>query len=146
MKINDKAADFTLLNQNGEEVTLSNYLGTEVVLFFYPKNFSPGCTAQVCSYRDNSKEFDKLNVKVIGISKDKVESHKKFESKYNLSYDTLADTTGEVIEKYGVNGFILSNRTTFILDKDHIITEIFEKTDPKTDSDRVLEVLRKKRI
>lgn len=100
--VNDVAPNFTLKNQAGEVRTLSDYKGQYVVLYFYPKDDTPGCTIQACSYRDNMGEFTKRNIKVFGISKDDVKSHSKFLAKFNLNFELLADDNLEVVNLYDV--------------------------------------------
>ena len=149
LHINDKAPDFTLANQRGEKRTLSDYTGQTVVLYFYPKDDTPGCTIQACSYRDSMAEFEKRGIKVFGISKDDVKSHQKFESKYQLNFEILADDGHQALNAYGVwkeknmygKKVMGVARTTFIINKEGIITHIFEKVDPSTDTQLVLDAI-----
>ena len=149
LHVNDKAPDFTLVNQKGEKRTLSEYIGQTVVLYFYPKDDTPGCTIQACSYRDNMAEFEKRGIKVFGISKDDVKSHQKFESKYQLNFEILADDGHQALNAYGVwkeknmygKKVMGVARTTFIVNKEGIITHIFEKVDPNTDTQLVLDAI-----
>lgn len=149
LKVNDKAPLFTLSNQKGEKRSLSDYRGQTVVLYFYPKDDTPGCTIQACSYRDTMAEFEKRGIKVFGISKDDVKSHQKFESKYQLNFELLADDTHQALDAYGVwkeknmygKKVMGVARTTFIINKDGIITHIFEKVDPASDTQMVLNAI-----
>lgn len=149
LHVNDKAPDFTLANQKGEKRTLSEYKGQTVVLYFYPKDDTPGCTIQACSYRDSMAEFEKRGIKVFGISKDDVKSHQKFESKYQLNFEILADDGHQALNAYGVwkeknmygKKVMGVARTTFIINKEGIITHIFEKVDPSTDTQLVLDAI-----
>lgn len=145
-ELNTFASDFTCQNQQGESISLGQFRGQITVLYFYPKDFTPGCTAQACSYRDAMEDFNDRHVAVLGISEDSVNSHAKFMNKHQLNYQLLSDENHQVASAYGVYkeksifghlklGIV---RTTFILDKDHRIVAIFSKTDPKTDSVRVL--------
>lgn len=99
---NKKAPAFTLLDQNGKKYKLNDYKGNWLLIYFYPKDNTPGCTKEACMIRDNFPFFEKLDLKVIGISSDSVESHKKFAKKHNLPFTLLADEKKEVIKKYGV--------------------------------------------
>lgn len=106
MKINvgDKAPSFTAVDQNGEIVSLSNFIGSKVILYFYPKDNTPGCTAQACNLRDNYAVLSTKGIKVIGISIDKVKSHKNFEEKYKLPFTLIADEEKKIVNDYYVWG------------------------------------------
>jgi peroxiredoxin Q/BCP len=111
-----KAPDFTLLDQDGKPVSLSNFRGKWVVLFFYPKDFSLGCTAEVCSFRDNFSNFQKIDAILLGVNTDTVESHRDFVKKHQLPFSLLSDKDGEVSKNYGVLLFgKVSNRETFFI-------------------------------
>ena len=149
LNVRDKAPDFTLLDTNNNEVTLSSFLGKKVVLYFYPKDNTPGCTRQACAFAGLYKEFENKGVIVIGISKDSVASHVKFAQKYNLPFILLADTEKVAIEKYGVwqekklYGKVSMGvvRTTFIIDEQGYIQEIMPKVKPDTNAMEILEKL-----
>jgi peroxiredoxin Q/BCP len=100
--IGEQAPDFTLPDQNGEKHSLSDYLGKWVVIFFYPKDDTPGCTKEACNFRDNYAELQAINAEILGISTDPVESHKLFEEKYELPFTLLADANHDVVNSYGV--------------------------------------------
>ncbi len=142
----DKAPDFTLPNQNSENITLSNFLGSKVVLFFYPKDNTPGCTAEACDLNENHERFVKKGYKIIGISPDSVASHEKFAGKYKLSYDILADTEKVALSAYGVwvqkkmfgREYMGVARTTFIIDENGIIEKIYKKVNTKNHSEQIL--------
>lgn len=148
--INEIAPDFTLTNQNGEKRTLSDYRGQYVVLYFYPKDDTPGCTVQACSYRDSMKEFTDRNIKVFGISKDDAKSHSTFLAKFNLNFELLADDQKEVVTLYDVYkeknmyGNITMGvvRTTFVIDPQGKIVAIFDKVKPEEDVQQVLSVIK----
>jgi len=146
VKIGDKAPDFTLPNQDGALVSLSDYYRqNNVVLFFYPKDFSPGCTTQACIFRDHYEDFTDLGAEVIGISSDSVESHRKFLDEYLLPFTLLSDGNGEVRSLYGsTKGFgFLPGRYTFIIDREGILRHIFtSETNMKKHIDEALRVLR----
>lgn len=148
--INEFAPNFTLINQNGEKRTLSDYRGQYVVLYFYPKDDTPGCTVQACSYRDSMKEFTDRNIKVFGISKDDEKSHSKFLAKFNLNFELLADDQKEVVTLYDVYkeknmyGTITMGvvRTTFVIDPQGKIVAVFDKVKPEEDVQQVLSVIK----
>lgn len=146
---NTLAPAFHLSDQNGNSVSLADFAEQKIVLYFYPKDDTPGCTTQACSYRDQSDEFVKRNVKVIGISKDDLKSHQKFTSKYDLNFTLLSDPDTLVIQKYGVwkektlygKTYMGVARTTFIIDETGTIVKIFDNVDPKNDVQKVLDFL-----
>jgi peroxiredoxin Q/BCP len=128
LKIGDKAPDFSLLNQHGQQVTLSRYQHEKnVVVFFYPKDETPGCTAEACKFRDEYQAFTDLGAEVIGISGDGTESHKKFAENHRLPYNLLSDQGGKVRKAYGIPNtfFLIPGRVTFVIDKEGIIRHIF---------------------
>jgi thioredoxin-dependent peroxiredoxin len=126
--VGSKAPDFTLPSQSGEMVSLTVFLGERVViLYFYPKDDTPGCTKEACAFRDEHEEFGKLNAEVIGISSDSVESHKRFAEKHNLSFTLLSDEGGKVRRMYGVpNTFgIFPGRVTYVIDEAGVVRHVF---------------------
>ena len=149
LKTGDKAPNFTLADKSGKDVSLSDYLGKKVVLYFYPKDNTPGCTRQACAFAGLYQEFEKKGVQVIGISKDSVTSHQKFAEKYNLPFVLLSDPEKVAIEAYGVwqekkmcgkvsMGVV---RTTFIIDESGNIEKIMEKVKPDTNAQEILNEL-----
>ena len=120
LKIGDKAPVFKISNQNGELIDAGEFIGViPLVIYFYPKNFTPGCTAQACSFRDQYQDFVDAGAKVFGISSDSVKSHQRFRKKYNLPFDTLSDKNNNVRRKYGVKSNLLGllpGRETFVID------------------------------
>ena len=149
LSVGEKAPDFTLQDQNGKEVRLSDFPGKKVVLYFYPKDNTPGCTRQACAFAAAYEDFRRQDIAVIGISKDSVASHVKFTEKYNLPFVLLADPERKAIEPYGVwqekkmcgkvsMGVV---RTTFIIDENGIITHILPKVKPDTNAEEVLALL-----
>ncbi len=142
------APDFTVNDQNGNPVSLSDYKGKKVALYFYPKDDTPGCTAQACNLRDNFSDIQKKGVVVLGVSTDSDKSHKKFEEKYKLPFTLLADTDKEIVEKYGVWGekkfmgktFLGTNRTTFLINESGKIDHVIEKVDTKNHTEQIIEV------
>jgi len=139
LKIGDKAPEFNLPNQDGKIISLSSLLVNEVLIYFYPGDFTPGCTAQACDFRDHYSEYEQRRINVIGISMNSQESHKKFKEKYNLPFEVLSDELGEITEKYdslfrlklfGVDLLKFSKRNSFIINKKGNISKIFENVDP----------------
>jgi len=146
LKVGDKAPDFTLMDEQGRPVSLKDFLGKKpVILYFYPKDFSPGCTTEACRFRDDYKAYEEKGAAVIGVSLDTVESHTKFSEKYNLPFPILSDNKKEVAKAYGVLGIggIWTKRVTFIIDKEGNIAAIFPKVDVKRHSEEVLQALEK---
>lgn len=141
-----KAPDFALQDQYGNTVTLSDFRGTKVVLYFYPKDNTPGCTRQACAFAGLYREFEKKGVKVVGVSKDSVSSHVKFAEKYGLPFTLLSDPELEAIQAYGVwqekklYGKVSMGvvRTTFIIDENGIIEKVMPKVKPDTNASEIL--------
>lgn len=135
LQIGDTAPDFEAKNQNGETVKLSDYRGKKVVLYFYPKDNTPGCTAQACNLRDNYTNLQKAGYEVIGISTDSVKSHQKFAQQQNLPFTLIADEDKQINEAYDVwkeksmygRKYMGTARTTFVINEKGIITDIIEK-------------------
>ncbi|MGI4021437.1 MAG: thioredoxin-dependent thiol peroxidase [Janthinobacterium lividum] len=149
LKESDKAPEFTAKDQNGKTVSLADFLGKNLILYFYPKDDTPGCTAEACDFRDNYQILAQQGYQVIGISTDDEKSHKKFESKYALPFPLLADPGKEIVASYGVwveknmygKLYMGTARTTFLIDQDGIIQKIIEKVDTKNPSQQVLDLL-----
>jgi thioredoxin-dependent peroxiredoxin len=139
LKVGDKAPTFKGINQKGESITLDQLKGKKVVLYFYPKDSTPGCTAQACNLSDNIEHLKKHNIVVLGVSADDTKSHTKFIDKYNLQFDLLADTDKSIIQAYGCWGpkqfmgkkFDGIHRTTFVIDENGIISQIIDKVNTK---------------
>jgi peroxiredoxin Q/BCP len=142
----DIAPDFTTRDQSGKEVKLADFRGRRVVLYFYPKDDTPGCTKEACSLRDSYDAFTEKDIKVLGVSNDDEASHQKFISKFNLPFDLLADTEKEIVNAYGVFGeknmygkkYMGINRTTFLIDDEGKIKKIFKKVNVSEHADEVL--------
>lgn len=135
LKVGDKAPDFKLTADNGEGLSLKDYRGKKVVLYFYPKDMTSGCTQEACDFRDSIKKFEKKNTVVIGVSPDDTKSHLKFKDKYDLPFILLSDESKKMLEDYGVwqeksmygRKYMGVVRTTFIIDEKGKIEKIFEK-------------------
>lgn len=149
VKENDIAPDFTLTADDGSEVTLSALRGRKVILYFYPKDDTPGCTTQACGIRDAWSDFQEKGALIFGISPDSVESHVKFREKYQLPFPLLADTDHKVAEAYDVwkeksmygRKYWGNERTTFIIDEEGRIARIFPKVKPAEHAEKVLKAL-----
>ncbi len=147
LKEGSKAPDFKGIDQNGKSISLSDFKGKKIVLYFYPTDDTPGCTAQACNLRDNYSELLKKGFQVIGVSTDTVKSHKKFEQKYDLPFPLIADEDKKIVEKYKVWGeknfmgrtFTGTHRTTFLIDEEGSIKRIITKPDTKNQTAQVLE-------
>jgi thioredoxin-dependent peroxiredoxin len=145
----DKAPDFALPDQNGDDVTLSDLRGQTVVLYFYPRSDTPGCTTQACGIRDRQAEYDAAGVRVIGISPDTVDAQAKFAAKYDLDFNLLADADHEVADAFGTwvektnygKTYWGVQRATFIIDPEGRIAHVIPKASPKTHDDEVLSVV-----
>ena len=147
LKEGDKAPAFTAKDQNGKDVSLSDYKGKKVVLYFYPKDDTPGCTAQACNLRDNYSALQKKGLVVLGVSVDSAKSHKKFEEKYELPFTLVSDEDKKIVEAYGVWGekkmwgkpYMGTFRETFLIDEHGIIRKIIAKPDTANHTEEVLE-------
>jgi len=144
--VGDSAPTFKLQDQNGDWHTLGDYKGKYVVLFFYPKDGTPGCTTEACNFRDNIFAFDDLNTQILGISLDDVDSHKEFSEKYSLPYPILADVEKESAVDYGVLGkfmmMTITKRESFIIDPEGLIVKHYKNVDPDKHTDEVIEELK----
>ncbi len=144
-----EAPDFTLPNQDGEPVTLRDLRGRRVVLYFYPKADTPGCTTQACGIRDRGAEYDAAGAVVLGVSPDPVKAVKRFHDKQSLNFTLLADEDHAVCERYGVWGeksmygktYWGAQRSTFLIDEEGVVRHVIPKASPKTHDDEVLAAL-----
>ncbi|HEX5304663.1 MAG TPA: peroxiredoxin [Dyella sp.] len=136
------APDFRLQDQTGHWRTLADYRGQWLVMYFYPKDFTPGCTTEVCTFRDDILKLRKAGAEVVGVSLDDVESHAKFAEKYRVPFSLLADSQHEVATAYGVLsstvGFHYASRTTFLIDPQGKVAKVYEDVDPEKNSAEVL--------
>ncbi|MDP3452580.1 MAG: thioredoxin-dependent thiol peroxidase [Bacteroidales bacterium] len=142
----DTAPDFTGKDQDGNEIKLADFKGSKLVLYFYPKDNTPGCTAEACDLRDNYERFLSLGYKVVGVSKDSEKSHKGFIEKHKLPFTLISDINGDILNSYGAwgrkrfmgkeyDGII---RKTFIIDENGIISNVIEKVDTKNHSKQII--------
>lgn len=146
LKEGDKAPYFSSKNQNGEIVELKQFVGKKIILYFYPKDNTPGCTAEACNLRDNYNELRKMGYEVLGVSPDSDISHKKFADKQNLPFTLLTDTDKKIIKNYGVWGLKKMYgreyegvfRTTFLINENGIIEKIIEKVKTKDHANQIL--------
>lgn len=138
LEIGTKAPDFTLPDQNGKKHKLSDYKGSHVLVYFYPKDDTPGCTKEACAIRDTWDDFSKKGIVVLGISKDTVESHKKFEEKYDLPFTILADPEKKVLKKYQALRGPFTARISYLIDPGGKILKIYPKVDPATHANEIL--------
>jgi peroxiredoxin Q/BCP len=147
LKIGDDAPTFTLPDSQGNQVSLNDYKGKWAVLYFYPKDDTPGCTKEACHFRDDFKTLEALGAKVIGVSIDDSFSHKKFAEKYNLPFPLLSDASGEVADRYGaLNNFLvikLAKRYTFLINPQGKIAKIYLSVDTSKHSQEIIEDLKK---
>lgn len=150
LKVGDRAPSFKIKNQDGEIISLTELKGKPVVLYFYPKDDTPGCTKEACNFRDEFPRFRNMKAEIIGISTDSVESHKKFATKYKLPFNLLADEKKEVVIKYNVwkeknmygKKYMGIERTTFIIDSNGKIARIFPKVKVDEHNKEVMEALK----
>jgi peroxiredoxin Q/BCP len=148
-EVGKAAPAFKLKNQDGKVISLSDFKGKDVVLYFYPKDDTPGCTTEACSFRDELPRFNGVNAVILGVSPDSVDSHKKFSQKYELPFDILSDESKEVVQKYDVwkeknnygKKYMGVVRSTFIIDKNGKIKKIFNNVKVNGHSEEVMKAL-----
>lgn len=150
LKVGDKAPDFQGVNQNGEKIALNDFAGKKLILFFYPKDNTPGCTAESCNLNDNYDSWLEKGFDVVGVSPDSEKSHLKFIDKFGFKYNLIADTEKEMLQAYDVWGeksmygrkYMGVFRTTFVIDGDGVIEEVFEKVKTKDHTNQIIEALK----
>src|SRR5882672_1855105 len=146
LQIGAKAPDFNTIDQSGNKITLKDFRGKKVVLYFYPKDDTPGCTKEACAFRDHFAEFKKLGVEVLGVSVDTEKSHKSFAEKFKLPFKLLADTDKKIVNAYGVWGeksmygrkYMGTNRVTYLIDETGRIAAVFPKVKPEEHAEEIL--------
>lgn len=149
LNVGDKAPDFSVVNQDGKTIRLSDYKGQKVILYFYPKADTPGCTAESCNLRDNYDDLLGKGYQIIGVSPDTQEKQKKFAEKYNLPFPLLADVEKKVIKAYGAWGMKKMYgkeyegllRTTYVIDEEGKIEKVFPKVKTKDHADQIMEAM-----
>ena len=149
LKEKTKAPDFTLVDEKGNKISLADYKGKPVVLYFYPKDDTPGCTTEACNFRDDYSKYEEAGAVILGVSPDSEKSHAKFASKHSLPFPLLVDEDHKICDAYGVWGrkkmmgreYDGVFRTTFLVDNDGIIARVFEGVKPAAHSDEVLQAL-----
>lgn len=147
LNVGDKAPDFVALNESGQSISLSEFLGKKVILYFYPKDMTPGCTAESCNLGENYSLLQENGFIVLGVSPDSSKSHQKFIDKYNLPFSLIADKDKVVIKAFGVWGpkkfmgkeYDGVHRTTFVIDEDGVIEKVFSKVKTKDHTNQILE-------
>ncbi len=150
LKAGDKAPFFEGLNQNGEKISLNDFKGKKLILYFYPKDNTPGCTAESCNLSENYEMWLDKGFDVVGVSPDSQKSHQNFISKYDLKFNLIADTDKEILQLYGAWGeksmygkkYMGVLRTTYVIDENGIIEEVYEKVDTKNHTNQIIESLK----
>ncbi len=151
LKVGDRAPAITAKNQHGKTISLADYKGKKVILYFYPKDNTPGCTSEACNFRDHYQSLLADGFEVIGVSTNTERSHRNFANKFNLPFDLLVDTDQKIVNDYGVWGekmlfgrkYMGTLRTTFVIDEKGIITHIIDKVDNERASQQVRDLLAK---
>ncbi len=142
LRVGVKAPSFDYVFESGNKISLKDFLGRKVLIYFYPKDDTPGCTLQACSLRDSKEDFGKLEIDIIGISKDSEKSHRNFLSKYNLNFTLIPDPTTEIISKYGVlNERGSAKRTSFLIDEKGRIAYMWNKVNTREHAKDVLDFI-----
>jgi peroxiredoxin Q/BCP len=145
LKIGDKIPSFTSIDSNGHSFDIKEYIGKPLVIYFYPKDDTPGCTIQACTFRDKYEDFKALGAEVIGISSDSLKSHQKFASRYKLPFILLSDFDKKIRIQFGVpNDFLglIPGRATYVIDKKGVVQLIFDSTSAKIHIEKALEILK----
>ncbi|MBL8149836.1 MAG: thioredoxin-dependent thiol peroxidase [Blastocatellia bacterium] len=151
LEVGAVAPSFQVKDQDGNNLSLADFKGKKVVLYFYPKDDTPGCTKEACAFRDSFAKFQELGVEVVGVSIDNEKSHKKFVEKYKLPFKLLADPDKQIVEAYGAWGeksmygkkYMGTNRVTYLIDQEGKIAAIFPKVKPETHAEEILKLLQK---
>ncbi|MBK8574891.1 MAG: thioredoxin-dependent thiol peroxidase [Elusimicrobia bacterium] len=149
LKVGDRAPDFTGVEQNGKTLRLADLKGSKVVLYFYPKDMTPGCTVEACAFREGHGAIKKRGAVVLGVSKDGAASHKKFAEKYSLPFPLIADESGDIVKAYGAWGeksmygkkYMGILRVTYVIGADGRVAAVFPKVKPATHAEEVLAIL-----
>lgn len=146
IKVGEKAPHFILSNKDGQPLDMATYIGKKpLVIYFYPKNFTPGCVAEACSFRDSFQDFEDAGAIVFGISSDSVASHERFAKRYKLPFSTLSDSGGKIRKLYGVKGDLLGllpGRETFVIDREGIIKMRFNSMQASKHIEKALKLIK----
>jgi len=145
LKVGDKIPSFTSIDSKGHSFDITKYIGKPLVIYFYPKDDTPGCTIQACTFRDKYEDFKALGAEVIGISSDSLKSHQKFASRYKLPFILLSDFDKKIKTQFGVpNDFLglIPGRATYVIDKKGVVQLIFDSTSAKIHIEKALEILK----
>ena len=153
LQVGLKAPDFTAKDQDGKSVTLEEYRGRKVILYFYPKDDTPGCTKEACAFRDNLPNFNKVDAVVLGVSVDGEKAHRKFADKYELPFRLVADDSKSIVEAYGVWGlkkfmgreYMGTSRVTYLIDEEGTNQKVWPKVKPETHAAELLDWLQQKK-
>lgn len=154
LKTGDKIPDILGLDENGNEISASNFLGRGLIIYFYPKDNTPGCSAEACSLRDSWQHIKQMGYEVLGVSKDSQQSHRKFVDKLSLPFLLIADTDHKLCEEFGVwrlkkmagREYMGIVRTTFVVDADGVITDIIEKVNTKQAAEQLIKILKSRAV
>ena len=146
LNVGEKAPDFESVDQEGKKIKLSHFKGSPVVLYFYPKDNTPGCTAEACNFRDNLESLQSHGIKVLGVSVDDEKSHKKFQEKYNLNFPLVVDDKKSITESYKAKGMFGAKRITYIIDGDGKIAFVYPKVKPNGHAVEVLEKIKELKL
>ncbi len=153
LQAGQKAPDFTATDQDGKAVSLAEYRGRKVIIYFYPKDDTPGCTREACAFRDNLPNFEQTGVEVLGVSVDSEKAHRKFADKYQLPFRLVSDADKAIVEAYGVWGmkkfmgreYMGTNRVTYLVGEDGNIEQVWPKVKPETHAAEILQWLQKEK-
>lgn len=142
LKVGDKAPDFTLKGADDKEYSLQSFAGKKVVIYFYPKDDTPGCTKEACGFRDDLQKITEKGAVIVGVNPDSIDSHKKFLQKFNLNFILLSDPSKKMIEQYGAKGVMgLTKRITYVVDETGKIKNVFPSVNAEKHSEEILKVL-----
>lgn len=142
IKEGSTAPGFVGVDQDGQEIKLSNYKGKWVLLYFYPRDNTPGCTKEACVIRDTHDQFEDLNAVVLGVSKNSEKSHRGFIEKFGLPFTLISDKDQKIIKKYGADGIVMPKRVSFLIDKEGVVRKVYKKVKPETHASEVIRDLK----
>ena len=146
IEIGSNAPNFKLFNQDSELVSLSDYNGKNLVIYFFPKAFTPGWVKQACGFRDEYEDFNKYNIEIIGISYDTKEKQKEFSKRYNLTFPLLSDIDAKVSKEYGVDTYFFPKRVTFLINKDGVVFDVIKNVSLEDYGIKIIQAFKKKKL